>query len=241
MGEAKRRGKDGKGGSRRQRSGLIGALLVGVAVLLVAAVVVFWVGRDAPPAADELPRAAADSGPYPAELDRYGISIGNPRAPVTVREFADFQCPACARFAATAGQLKREYIDTGKVRLVFYDLPLPQHQAAIPAALAGRCAHAQRAFWPMYETLFARQDAWSSTGSPQELFVDYAGELGLDREAFARCLRTERFRPQVQRSAAVAQQLRVAQTPTVLVDNIHLPRPSWPVLQGVIERELAAE
>lgn len=242
MGESKRRRQRGDNPPpRRGRSGVTSALLIGVGVLLAVAAVVFWVGRDTPPELAELPDAPADAAPYPAELDEYGISVGNPRAEVVVREFADFQCPACARFAETAAQLKSEYIDTGKVRLVFYDLPLPQHRNAVPAALAGRCAAAQNGFWPMYETLFERQPAWSDAGEPKALFTEYAAELGLNRERFARCLETERYRPAVQRSAEVAQQLQVMQTPTVLVDNIHLPRPSWPVLQGVIERELAEE
>src|SRR5579859_4297625 len=74
-------------------------------------------------------------------------SMGNPSAPVTVVEYADFQCPGCAYFATNleAG-IRHDYIDTGKVYFVYHEFPLDQHPDAVPAAEAARCAADQHAF-----------------------------------------------------------------------------------------------
>jgi protein-disulfide isomerase len=115
-------------------------------------------------------------------------SRGNADAPVTVVEYADFQCPACGVFATTMGpELVKDYVDTGKVRFVFHDFPLPQHANAIPAAEAARCAADQGAFWPYHDLLYAKQAEWENSRQPLTLFASYAEQLKLDRGAFETC------------------------------------------------------
>ena len=83
--------------------------------------------------------------------------LGNPDAPVTVLEYADFECPYCAAAAPVLKQLVEE--SDGRVRLVFRHFPLAgNHPHALTAALAAEAAGAQGAFWPMHDLLFARQD-----------------------------------------------------------------------------------
>jgi protein-disulfide isomerase len=110
-----------------------------------------------------------------------GISIegepvlGNPDAPVTLVEISDFQCPYCGKFAReTFPQIKKEYIDAGKVKAVFKNFPLPAHTYAQKAAEAGECANEQGKFWEYQEKLFANQNALSITDLKK-----YAQELGL--------------------------------------------------------------
>ena len=117
-------------------------------------------------------------------------ALGDPDAPVTIIEFSDFQCPYCRQFEQQAfPQIKSEYIDTGKVRLVFRDFPLTQiHPNALPAAIAAECAHNQDAFWPMHDRLFNNQNAWGQSSNPNEVFIGYAEEIGLDVETFRQCV-----------------------------------------------------
>ena len=117
-------------------------------------------------------------------------ALGDPDAPVTIIEFSDFQCPYCRQFEQQAfPQIKSEYIDTGKVRLVFRDFPLTQiHPNALPAAIAAECAHNQDAFWPMHNRLFANQSEWGQSNNPNEVFFEYGEEIGLDMQPFRQCV-----------------------------------------------------
>ncbi|MBW0147268.1 DsbA family protein [Marinobacter arenosus] len=238
MGEAKRRKETGAPAPKKTGNR---PLFIGVTVLVVVAVAIglFFLTAKPKPSSDELPVAAPNADPFPAELDQYGVSVGPADAPVVVREFADYQCPACARFSDASQKLKAQYVEAGKVRFVYFDLPLQQHQNAMPAAQAARCAGDQDAYWDMHDKLFAAQSEWSDSGDPVATFSRYAGDLGLDERRFRRCMTTELHREAVEQSRRVAMQLRVASTPTVLVDNIRLPRPGWGQLSAVVERELA--
>lgn len=239
MGEAKRRKENGapppkKDNSRRP-------LIVGASILVVvlAIIGVFFLSASPDPTSDELPVAASNADAFPAELDRYGVSVGDAEAPVVVREFADYQCPACGRFSDASQQLKEKYVESGQVRFVYFDLPLQQHQNAMPAAQAARCAGDQNAYWPMHDQLFEKQTDWSGSGDPVATFTRYANDLGLEERRFRRCMSTELHKEAVEQSRQVAMQLRVTSTPTVLVDNIRLTRPGWGQLSAVVERELA--
>ena len=239
MGEAKRRRQHGKPSSlsvrqKRRQWIMRGALIVVIALVIGT---VLWVTDPERVPEDRLP-VAGDADPFPREADQYGIRIGDPDAPVVVREFADYQCPACAQFSEVHERLKEEYIEPGHVRFVFFDLPLRQHANAIPAAEAARCANDQRQWEEMHRLLFDRQSRWSNTDDPAITFTDYAVELGMDERRFRRCMSTQFHREAVEDSRELAQRLRVTSTPTVFVDNIRLTRNNWTQLRGVIEREL---
>jgi protein-disulfide isomerase len=121
-------------------------------------------------------------------------ALGRPDAPVTLVEFSDYQCPFCQRFfQATLPELKRDYIDTGKVRYVFRDYPLDQiHPQARKAAEAAHCAGDQGKYWEMHDRLFQNQQA---------LLVAQLGEharaLGLQGSAFDACLTSGKYAQRV--------------------------------------------
>ncbi|MBY6033282.1 DsbA family protein [Marinobacter daepoensis] len=239
MGEAKRRKQTGAPSPRspQGRKPLIILLAVVIAVVVVAGL---YVATKPPaPGSDDLPVAAPNADEFPAMLDQFGVSVGPADAPVVVREFADFQCPACATFADASKRLKDEYVSEGKVRFVYFDLPLRQHPNAMPAAQAARCAGDQNQYWAMHDKLYAAQGEWSGSNDPAATFTRYASNLGLEERRFRRCMDTELHREAVEQSFQVAMQLRVASTPTVMVDNIPLTRPGWGQLSAVVERELA--
>ena len=114
--------------------------------------------------------------------------VGRADAPVTIIEFSDLQCPYCARNALnTFPEIKRNYIDTGKVRYVARDFPLDMHPFAMPAAVATRCAGEQGKFWEYRHALFERQNELAT--APYDAL---AAELGLDVPRFAACQKDRR-------------------------------------------------
>tara|TARA_R110002111_G_scaffold69655_4_gene112763 strand:+ start:220 stop:951 length:732 start_codon:yes stop_codon:yes gene_type:complete len=238
MGEKKRREQAGTPAPRKANSRK--PLAIGVTVLVLAAIVlgVVFLTAAPKPTSDELPVAAPNAAAFPAQLDQYGVSVGAEDAPVVVREFADYQCPACGAFSEASKRLKQEYVEAGKVRFVYFDLPLRQHQNAFPAAQAARCAGDQGAYWEMHERLYDSQTEWSGSNDPVATFARYGEDLGLEERRLRRCMTTELHREAVEASRRVAMQLQVTSTPTVLVDNIRLTRPGWGQLSALVEREL---
>ncbi len=157
----------------------------------------------------------------PEQLQRVpGITQGQADAPVTIMEFADFQCPGCGGFARFSKPLIKDYIDNGTVRFVWYDFPLVQiHRNAVLAARAGRCANEQNGFWAFHDIVFARQSQWSESGEAAKLFEDFAQQTGLDRGAFGTCLRSEKYQQEVSESYQLGTTLGVQGTPTLFVNG----------------------
>jgi protein-disulfide isomerase len=139
--------------------------------------------------------------------------LGAPDAPVTVVEFTDYQCPFCKRFIqSTFPLLKRDFIDTGKVRWIVRDLPLGFHPNANKAAQAARCAGDQGRFWEMRDTLFRNN---ANLGIEQ--LPGYAREVGLDVNAFDACLSSDRHQAQIDQDSQEANRIRVTGTPSFII------------------------
>ena len=133
-------------------------LKITVGVLAVLLVVSFIVdaGRDNGGTANTIKSTETDT-----ETSRVQVSIdddtikGDSNAPVTIVEFSDFQCPFCARFYTGAyQQIKQQYIDTGKVKFVYRDFPLGNHEYAQKAAESEECADDQGKYYEMHDKLF---------------------------------------------------------------------------------------
>ena len=133
-------------------------------------------------------------------------------APVTIVEFSDYQCPYCQLVQQSLTKVLQEY--DGRVRLVFKDRPLSMHTLARPAHEAARCAGAAGKYWPYHDRLFAAQPAFRRAD-----LLAYAGELGLDREEFARCLDERRFASEIDQDIQQAQALGINSTPTFLING----------------------
>lgn len=164
----------------------------------------------------------------PEQLQRVpGISQGQPNAPVLIMEFADFQCPACGQFALFSKPLMKDYIDNGTVRFVWYDFPLTQiHKNAVLAARAGRCANEQSQFWAFHDAIFRSQSQWSESDDAADLFAGYARQAGLDGDAFAQCLGSDKYQKEVSESFQLGTTLGVSATPTLIVNGRRIETPS---------------
>jgi protein-disulfide isomerase len=140
-------------------------------------------------------------------------SLGAEDAPVTVVEFADYQCPFCLRFAKTTFPLlKQKYIDTGKVRWVALNLPLPFHKDARKAAQAAHCAGEQDKLWEMRDILFRNPQKLNAESLPA-----HAETLTLDMEAFNTCLQSNRHLAEIDQDAKDAKAVRLTGTPSFII------------------------
>lgn len=108
---------------------------------------------------------------------------GAPSSPVTLIEYSDFQCPACAAYFPVVEQLLAEVGD--KVLFVYRHFPLDQHRHAIPASQAAEAAGDQGKFWEMYKRIFETQTDWQDLADAKAVFAGYAQELKLDMAKYA--------------------------------------------------------
>ncbi|MDH3312094.1 MAG: DsbA family protein [Nitrosopumilus sp.] len=149
--------------------------------------------------------------------------IGNPDAPITIIEFSDFQCPFCARFhIQTLPLILEQYIEQGKVKLVFRDFPIQSiHPNALPASVAAECANEQGKFREMHDMLFDNQNQWNKqeTVDALSLFSSYAIEIQLDQETFDSCLISGKYIEEIRKDLDDGRDYGVSGTPGFFVGN----------------------
>jgi protein-disulfide isomerase len=157
-------------------------------------------------------RSGSPSGEAPSIVLGVGDGPfkGAPDARVTLVEFTDYQCPFCARHQReTVPRLQEAYIKTGKLKYVVRDFPLESiHPAAVKAAEAPHCASEGGKYWEMHDRLFANP----KTLAPSDL-VAYAQALGLDSEAFKRCLESGKYATRVRQAQGEGERAGVRGTP----------------------------
>lgn len=146
---------------------------------------------------------------------------GRPDAPVTVYEMADFQCPACRRFALNVlPTLEREFIETGKVRWVYIHLPLTSiHPNAVAAAEVATCAARQGRFWPVHDLLYEEQAEWAPVSQPRAVLVSIAQRAGADKAKLLTCLAEGTARAEVKRDAERAARSGARATPSFYIEG----------------------
>lgn len=156
--------------------------------------------------------------------------LGSKDAPVTMVEFTDYQCTFCQRFhLSTFPELRKKYIDTGKVRFASRDLPLEFHSNAARAAEAARCAADQGRFWPMRDKLVANAARLAA-----EDVNRYARELGLNPDAFSSCMSSGKHKDEVEKDVALAQSLNINGTPGFILGKSTPEGVEGSVLMGAL-------
>jgi protein-disulfide isomerase len=148
---------------------------------------------------------------------------GSKDAPLTIVEFADFQCPFCERFFSdTLSQIQHDYIDTGKVKLVYRDFPLQSiHPNAFAASLAAQCANEQGKFWEYHDLLFSDQQTWAPLNSVNatNTFKQYALDLKLDSPSFDSCLDSAKYQDVIKQNQQEGISYHVTGTPTFFIGD----------------------
>jgi protein-disulfide isomerase len=164
---------------------------------------------------------------------------GDPKAPITMVEFSDFECPVCRNLHDVLRGLLANY---PQVRLVFKDFPLEQHPWARGAAIAGRCAYNQdsRAFWKLYDLIYDNQDVISAENVYAKM-TDYASQLSLNPDTFKSCLASPEATAAVDASRANGQALEVSSTPTIFINGRRIIGADPHLIEQNIKYELARQ
>ncbi len=174
-----------------------------------------------------------------SKLDLKGApSVGPADSAVTVVEFSDFECPVCRQLHDAVRTLLPNY---PQVRLVFKDFPIEQiHPWARTAALAGRCAYQQdpKAFWKLYDVIYDNQEVISAENAYQKM-TDFAGEAGLNDQAFKSCMAAPEAAAAIDASIANGKLLDVSSTPTIFVNGRRIVGADARTLEQYIRYELA--
>jgi protein-disulfide isomerase len=202
----------------RRTGALLGALLIGAAV-----------------APAQAPAQSEDFAPARVQMKLGALeyAVGSATAPVTLVEFTDYQCPFCRRFQAQDWpQLKRNYVDTGKLRFIVRDLPLSFHSNARPAAEAAHCAGEQGRFWPMHTGLLGKDADLSRQGLEAR-----AGAAGVDMSRFRACIAANKYESAIAANAAQADALGIHGTPAFVVGAAANGKLDGLLLEGALPYE----
>jgi protein-disulfide isomerase len=149
---------------------------------------------------------------------------GDAGAPIVMYEVSDFQCPFCRQFwAETLPHLEAEYIQTGKVRLTFINLPLAQlHPNAEAAHELAMCGAQQGKFWRLHDLLYSHQRDWAGLGDPQPYFRGLADSVGMSQDSFKSCVASGHIRQLIAAEAQASFQAGVKSTPSFIVRGVLL-------------------
>jgi protein-disulfide isomerase len=209
------------------------------AALVLACLIAACARTDATPAGGARPAATSARGdvaptPTPAAgatkaaptdsvssaADR-GRIRGSDTARVWLVEISDFQCPYCKQWHDESFvALDKEYVQTGKVRLAYINLPLSSiHPNARAAAEAAMCASVQNKFWPMHDALYATQTKWAGTVNPIPAFDSLAVAAGVDAPAWRSCMTSHATVPLIDADQDRAKTAGARSTPTFFVGD----------------------
>jgi protein-disulfide isomerase len=162
----------------------------------------------------QVPSPQAPLRPASATISNLtGFAMGKPDAPLTMVEFTDLQCPYCREYVTTTfDEIKKNWIDTGKLRYISRDFPLDIHPVAMAAARAARCAGEQGKFWEMRMALMRNADLLS-----EDYIMRTAGDLKLDSKKFAQCTASAKFDAEIQAQTLEGMRIGVSGTPTFVI------------------------
>jgi protein-disulfide isomerase len=196
---------------------IIAAALIGA---LVVALILVRSSQRSSISNSPTPDPSTPSGAQPPHIR------GNPSAPVTVEEFADFQCGSCGAYYPELKKIEAEFGD--RLRVIFRENPLvPPHEHALIAAQAAEASGVQNRFWEMHDKLYENQKAWSEARDVMPLFVDYAKQIGLDTDRFMRDLNGENVAARIFQDGKRAHALGINVTPTFFVNGKEAKGDSW--------------
>lgn len=160
---------------------------------------------------------------------------GNRSGKVTLIEYGDYQCPACATYAPVVAQLAAEF--GTNVAFVFRHFPLPQHSNAIPTIYAAEAAGRQGKFWEMTDMIYANQQAWQGVKSDniQAITTEYAKALGMDATQFEKDFASKELRAKADEQISKNRDLDAIQyTPSFFLNGTRIAPKSYAEFQKMI-------
>jgi len=201
---------------RRKSLGKFYLLLGVIVVAAVAAIAI----NSRPPKQDTF---QVDPNLPPVAVE--GYLMGDPNAPVRVREWADFECPTCAEFAAVTAPDLRELARTGQISYEYFFFPITQiHRSAAAAAYAAACAGDQGIdqFWAMHDAIYAGYNDWAAgrARNPRGVFLGYARQIGLDTGAWEACYDSDKFHDLITAHLAEGMRRGINGTPSFVIGDV---------------------
>ena len=171
-------------------------------------------------------------------ISKTDITKGDPKAKVTLIEYADFQCPACGAYHPLINQLLTEF--DGKIFYVYRMFPLANiHKNAIISSQAGYAAYKQNKFFDMDDLLYNGQASWEGLADPSQTFVDYAKKLKLDIDKFQKDMTSDEAKNYVADSQNQALNAGINATPTFFVNGRQIQNPaSYDEFKKIIQDEI---
>lgn len=215
------------------------------AALLISGALIYNVGRTNQPIEST---NVAGGEKQPAVVEDFKIDakevvfLGNENAPITLVEFADYQCPFCAKFfEESLSLIKQEYVDKGKVKIVFQDFAFLGEES-FRAAEAAWCAADQGKFWEYHDLIFRTESLDNQENNGNLNLVQLkmlASQLMLDMESFSQCVDSRKYQQKVLSNIQKAKKAGVRATPTVFINNLKLEGAlPYEVFKLAIEDEL---
>ena len=230
----------------KKSSGVPLAIIVGVLIVVIVGAYYFYNSSKTKPANISASNTTANAARTPAATTSLGAVppnlMGSSTASVTIEEFADFQCGACAQVHPTMKELQGIY--GSRIRFIFRNFPLqiPAHDKAYEAAVAAEAAGMQdrTKFWAMQDQLFTNQQTWTTNPNYLVLWAEYAGKIGLNVEQFKNDMAGRDARARVDADLQRGRGLNVSSTPTVLINGKGIPLDSINIsnLRQVIDTEI---
>lgn len=214
--------------------------VIGIITVLIIGVSLFFLGDNSGGSTSSQQQQDVNANvpansPLLVRSDSFKIS--SPSAKVTVVEFADYECPACAEDEPGVQQILKDY--NGKINYVFRNFPLPQHQNAIPAAMAVEAAGEQGKFLEMGAKLFSTQATWVNLSNPNPVFVSDAQAMGLNMTKFNQDLQSQMLKNRIQKDYEDATALKIEATPTFFVNGQRLTGADYNTLKQTIDQDLS--
>ena len=186
----------------------------------VQIIILLYIAFSLPTGTTEVVVPTADVADTGSDVDMADLIggnaiIGDPDAPITIVEWSDFECPFCARFYNDAYQdIKENWIDTGKAKLVFRDFPLSFHANAQKAHEAAECAGDQDMYYEMHDALFE-----NGVSGGVAAFKTFAADLGLNQAEFDDCLDSGKHEAEVKKDMADGMKAGVQGTPGFIIEG----------------------
>lgn len=169
------------------------------------------------------PPTSIEANPVISVADTSGFSgyyLGSDSAPLTVTEYADYQCPACQQWATVQlPTIEERLIRTGQVRWRYRDFPLDIHPHSRVAAHAAACADEQGKYWEMNRRLYSWEPAWPEKRDASGIFRDYAKAVGLDVAKYDACMDSGKYAGRIQAGLIEGQTAGVGSTPTFMING----------------------
>jgi protein-disulfide isomerase len=186
--------------------------------IIIGAFVVLIIGVFAAISTNNMTSDNPQNTPLSIDTTKGSPVLGSESAQITIVEFGDYQCPFCQKWNQnTKPLLEKNYIATGKVKLIYVDLPIIGPDS-IKAHAGSYCADEQGLYWQYHDFLYSNQghenSGWASTNNLKNLV---SGISGLDTDSFSKCLDSGKYEDRVKENKNIASKSGAKSTPSFIV------------------------